>query len=308
MEKPRVEIDLLRDLSEMFKGDLLRNGYDQKEVNGITDHQELFIRYYNAARRLVGNHRRTVHKAREFVAPQDPDQAKALDTIERKLREGESIAPYLSRKIKLLSYNDHLLNDWNIHHLHLGTETEGDGFVERTYSLLYVVFGDTVDVYDEANTDAHLITVMSHSDFATQELLEIMNDNWPNLLQRGLARGMKGDRLSDDEIRVIRKNKLNYCIRLSDGKAYHSPGLGVNLRGDSALDVMRAIHRAWWTKEQQELVMSQMEGIIERQMSLPGGGLSQEVIDLRLQPRLPDGQWILVDRNSKYIHPLMEIG
>ena len=307
MEKPRVEIDLLRDLVEIFRADLVRIGFDQEEVNGITGHEELFALYYNAARRLVSHQPRAVRKVRQFVAPRDPQQAKALDTIERKLREGETVAPYLSRKARSLSYNDHLLNDWGIHHLHLGTNLEADGFVNRTRALLYVVFGDTLDVYGEGNTDAHLIGVMSHNDFATQELLEITHANWPRLMQFGSVVGLKGDRLSDDQISVLRSRRLNYCLLLRDGKAYLPPGGGVTLSGASTLDQMRGLHRVWWAEQQQEIVLSQMPGIIEREMTPLGLGRFRGVTDLRLR-RLPDGQWVLVDDTSGYFHPLMAIG
>ena len=95
--------------------------------------------YYNAMRRIVGAWPRTVHRASGFVAPKDPDQARALSSIEHKLRKGESVVPSLSRKIRDLSYNDLLFDDWGIHHFHLGTNIEGDGFVNRTGPLLYIV-------------------------------------------------------------------------------------------------------------------------------------------------------------------------
>ena len=174
-----------------------------------------------------------------------------------------------SRSPRSLSYNDHLLNDWGIHHLHLGTNLEADGFVNRTGALLYVVFRDTLDVYGEGNTDAHLIGVMSHNDFATQELLEITHANWPRLMQFGSVVGLKGDRLSDDQISVLRSRRLNYCLLLRDGKAYLPPGGGVTLSGASTLDQMRGLHRVWWAEQQQEMVLSQMPGIIEREMTPP---------------------------------------
>ena len=298
---------MLRDLVEIFRADLVQIGFDQKEVNGLTGHEGLFALYYNAARRLVSHQPRTVRRARKFVAPRDPEQAKALDTIERKLREGETVAPYLSRKARSVSYNDHLLNDWGIHHLHLGTKLEADGFVNRTGALLYVVFGDTLgDLYGEGNTDAHLIAVMGHNDFATQELLEITHANWPHLMQFGSVVGLKGDHLSDDQISVLRSRRLNYCLLLRDGKAYLPPGGGVTLSGASTLDQMRALHRVWWAERQQEMVLRQMSEIIEREMTPPGLGRFRGVIDLRLR-RLPDGQWVVVDENSGYYHPLMAI-
>lgn len=307
MEQPRVEIDLLRDLEEMFRAELIIAGYDPDEVSSITGYEELFVRYYGAIRRLVGHEPRVTHRAREFVAPQDPEQAKALDTIERKLREGETVAPYLSRKIRRLSFDDYLLNDWGIHHLHLSTTLERDGFVKRSGPLLYVIFGETLDLYGQKDTDAYLIFVMGHNDFATQELLEIAHANWPDLMQFGSRIGQKGDRLSDDQIRTLRSKRLNYCLLLRDGKTYCAPGGGITASGASMLDQMRGMHRVWWAEQQQEMVLSHMPGVIEREMTPPGQGRFRGVVDLRLR-RLRDGQWILADENSGYLHPLVPMG
>ena len=275
---------------------------------GIVDDEELLTAYYNATRRIVGAWPRTVHRASGFVVPRDPDQARALSTIEQKLQKGESVLPYLSRKIRDLSYNDLLFNDWGIHHFHLGTNIAEDGFVNRTGPLLYVVLGDTIDFYGKGNTDAHLLAVMDHSDFATQELVEILHENWPELPQFDMP-GVNGDRLSDTDIRRLRELHTNYCLRLRDGKSCFAPGGGITGAGTSMIDRMRAMHRIWWAEQQQEVVLSQMLGVIEREMTGSGQGRFKEVIDLRLRVSSDAPVfWILEDEHSGYLHPLMHIG
>ena len=49
---------------------------------------------------------------------------------------------HLSRKIVDLDYDDDLLNDWDIYHLHLGTNLHIDGFVKRTGPMLFVRFNE----------------------------------------------------------------------------------------------------------------------------------------------------------------------
>ena len=306
--KPRVEINVLRDLVEIFRAQLVQVGYSANDVYGVVGDDELLTAYYNATRRIVGAGPRTVHRANGFVAPTDPDQARALATIEEKLRRGESVVPYLSRKIRDLSYNDLLFNDWGIHHFHLGTNIEGDGFVNRTCPLLYIVFGDTIDFHGKGNTDAHLLAVMDHNDFATQELVEILHENWPELPQFDMP-GVSGDRLSDADIRRLRKLHANYCLRLRDGKSCFAPGGGITSAGTSAIDTTRAMHRIWWAEQQQEMVLSQMPGVIEREMTGSGKGRFREVIDLRLRVSSDASVfWTLVDAHSGYLHPLMHIG
>ena len=306
--KPRVEINVLRDVAEIFRAQLVQVGYSAKDVYGIAGDEELLTAYYNAMRRIVGAWPRTVHRANGFVSPQDPDQARALSTIEQKLRNGESVVPHLSRKIRDLSYNDLLFNDWGIHHFHLGATVEADGFVKRTCPLLYVVLGDTIDFHNTGNTDAHLLTVMGHNDFATQVLVEIMHENWPGLLQFNLH-GVSGDRLSDADIRRLRKLHANYCLRLRDGTSCFAPGGGITSAGTSLIDTLRALHRVWWAEQQQEMVLGHMPGVIEREMTGSGQRRFKEVIDLRLRTGNDATEfWTLVDQNSEYLHPLLHIG
>ena len=306
--KPQVKINVLRDVVEIFRTQLVQVGYSAKDVYGIAGDEELLTAYYNATRRIVGAWPRTVHRAIGFVSPKDKDQARALATIEQKIRNGESVVPYLSRKIRDLSYNDILFNDWGIHHFHLGTTVEADGFVKRTGPLLYVVFGDTIDFHNTGNTDAHLLTVMGHNDFATQVLVEIMHENWPELLSQFNTPGVNGDRLSDAEIRRLRELHTNYCLRLRDGTSCFAPGGGITFAGTSMIDTFRAMHRVWWAEKQQEIVLGYMPGVIEREMT-SGQRRFKKVIDLRLRISNDATEpWILVDENSGYLHPLLSIG
>ena len=306
--KPQIEIDVLRDVVEIFRHQLVHLGYSAKDVYGIAGDEEFLTAYYNAMRRIVGPWPRAVHRANGFASPKDPDQARALSSIEQKLQNGESVIPYLSRKIRDLRYNDLLFNDWGIHHFHLGTTVEEHGFVNRTGPLLYVVLGDTIDFHSTGNTDAHLITIMGHDDFATQVLVEIIYDNWPELLSQFSFRGVSGDRLSDSDIRRLRQMHTNYCLRLRDGTSCFSPGGGITSAGTSAIDTYRALHRVWWAEKQQEVVLGHMPSVIEREMT-SGQRRFQKVIDLRLRmSNEATGSWILVDENSGYLHPLLHIG
>jgi hypothetical protein len=75
------------------------------------------------------------------------------------------------------------LNDWGIHHLHVSTAVEADGFVERDgppRPLLFAIF---------KQQRAYLIDVMGHEDFADDRLIRIIFDTWPN---DGLVSEVKG--------------------------------------------------------------------------------------------------------------------
>ena len=141
--------------------------------------------------------------------------------------------------------------------------------------------------------------------------MEILHENWPELPQFVMP-GVSGDRLSDADIRRLRKLHANYCLRLRDGESCFAPGGGITSASTSAIDTARAMHRIWWAEQQQEIVLSQMPAVIEREMAGTGQGRFQEVIDLRLRVSSDTPvSWILVDdvdEHSGYLHPLMSIG
>lgn len=67
--KSQIKIDVLRNVMEIFRGQLVKVGYSAKDVYGIAGDEELLTAYYNAMRRIVGAWPRTVHRANGFVSP-----------------------------------------------------------------------------------------------------------------------------------------------------------------------------------------------------------------------------------------------
>ena len=211
---PEIKIDLRRDLIEFSRNRLIAMGYSEESIERIESERQddlefaLICVYSNALRRIVTAIPREIHKAKTFSVPQE--HAVALITIEQKIRNGEWIVPYLHKKITLPDYDDLLLNDWGIHHLHLGTKVCADGFVNRTGQLLYVCFSDTIDFYGSGDIGAYFIGVMDHHTFTAQALIQILYDNWPHILQpMKLGGKLYGDRLTDKDIKALRKGHLD---------------------------------------------------------------------------------------------------
>lgn len=306
---PEIKIDLRRDLIEFSRNRLIAMGYSKESIELIESERHddiefaLICVYSNALRRIVTAIPRKIHKAETFSVPQE--HAVALNTIEQKIRNGEWIVPYLHRKITLPDYDDLLLNDWGIHHLHLGTEVCADGFVNRTGQLLYVCFRDTIDFYGSGDIDAYFIGVMDHHTFTAQTLIQIMYDNWPHILQPVKIGGkLYGDRPTDEDIRALRKGHVMYCLEMNDGTALFPPGGGLTTAGTAAIDTQRAVHLLNWAKHQQDQVLRLMPGIIERSANNPQNRRFCKTIDLRLE-QLKGVGWILRDINSGYVHPLV---
>lgn len=79
-----------------------------------------------------------------------------------------------------------LISDWGLHHLHLTTELEPDGFVERTDDLLFAAFTDK---------DAYLIGIYPHGSWVLREVIETLVQEWPdNSAVNGSLSGSKLER------------------------------------------------------------------------------------------------------------------
>lgn len=114
-------------------------------------------------------------------------ERQALEEICLAIENGESLKKYLSRAV-LCGYEkpkgnkkklarrrdlDLLFNETCIHHLHLSSEVEGDGFVERSDRLLFVLF---------RREFAYLINILPHKAehlWASRELFRTIIENWP---------------------------------------------------------------------------------------------------------------------------------
>ena len=259
MNDVAIELDIIGDYALFLRYFLVHGiGFTQAEVDKLSDDESVMLTYFRIQRRLVAPDPRTIHKAHDFSCP--PQYADALQEIERKIAIGESINHYLSRKLARSGFNDLLLNDWGIHHLHLGTKIipageKNEGFIEGTKALLYVYF--------DANC-AYFVKILETHDFAAQILLQTMHDNWPHVLAAYHNSHITGDRITDKEIKELRRKQINFCIALDDGTAYISIGGGITASGDNAEDVFRLNKLHHWAAEESKRVRAYVPGIVER--------------------------------------------
>lgn len=218
--------DFYADWIEILRQHLLAAGY----AVPLGDKPEsVCIRYFNLGRRLLPARPREVHEADTLSRP--PVHAPALQVIREKIELGVSLTPHLSRRLTNPDYNDPLLNDWGIHHLHLNNLLQPDGFTDRTGSLLFARFTDEA---------AYLIAILDHQSWTKQAMLETILRNWPELLERdrlkGFASRRPGSGLTDAEISTLRsKNAMGFVTLSNDliyapmGGGYTSSGLNVQV-------------------------------------------------------------------------------
>ena len=230
-----VHADFQLDLRDHFAAELLRLGIPAPASTGVED---VCTAFYNVRRKLIAPHPRTVRRSRELQGRQlDPGKQDALNLVELEALHGADLGPRLSKKLLNPAYNDGLLNDWGIHHLHLGMEVESDGFVTRTAEILYVF------VLPEALL---FIDVLAHGaeSFATEELIQIIHDNWPDALAADRAHNAEPGSLSPASRtptqRTAMRRKFTMTTQVADGTIYVPPGGGIVTTGLS-LSVRRAV-------------------------------------------------------------------
>ncbi len=219
-----ITTDFKADWIGHLKSELQAVGYP---TQGVSD-DDTPLCYFNLLHRLVKPVPRRVLRSREFTCPVDLQSG--LSLVEGKIIRGENLWPHLSRKLFKPKFNDGILNDWGIHHLHLGIVVQPNGFIKGTGPVLFARFDETT---------AYLIDTRSHGAWTEQECLCILHRNWPASIEQFKRKGITGQRLSDDQLKVLRAKNCNVALDV-DGVAYIGMGGGVAASG-AAIDVWHKI-------------------------------------------------------------------
>ena len=227
--------DLVTELEQAMRAEILadlRSPAGDAELNSM-GLGELLPIYGNWRSRLVSPHPRQVHRSSELRAnPESVQYSAALDAIESGARAGTDLAPHLSRgiihayepsstasaELRRRRDRDLMVAEWGVHHLHLTTQVEADGFVERTPDLLFAAFADD---------DAYFIDIYPHDgSWALKDVVRKAVRNWP---QAGLFQEMVGAAgieasFSDGDRLQLRQAGATSFIEV-DGRFYAPPGL-----------------------------------------------------------------------------------
>lgn len=184
--------------------------------------QDLCFRFANWDKRQIAPGRRTIKLSKEFRCP--INRALGLRQLKEKIQRGVNLRPHLSTSVMNLNFDDGLLNDWGIYHLHLGTRPHrrNPAFVERTDEVVMARFDDTT---------AYLIDVGHHGDWAQQRLLEIVHNNWPETIAQYKMKGIRlGHNIADNDRAKLRKGGVQAFTEIGD-TVYFSPGGGYSTSG-----------------------------------------------------------------------------
>lgn len=287
MESQRIQIDLYGDWVELLRHRLLRLGC---MVSKQISPEKLPMVYFNVRKRLLEPHPRKVLKSAEFSCPNH--LISGLDLLVEKVQSGMNLTPHMSTKIMTAEFNDFLLNDWRIHHFHLGRILQKDGFIKRTGPLLYAFVTDG---------NFYLLDVKGHDGLSCKHLLEILHINWPEIISR-FRMNCKGMEYvpTDGEINKLRKACCSYSLEMSDGTVYFPIGGGYASSGMSDEAIRSADYYSGYMQWFEEYILENAAELAR--LAAAVGRPFGEELEFKLAIR--DDWFRVVEKNSLVIFDL----
>ena len=215
-------------VANLLRGELESQGFT---IGTVEDCMDILVSYYTICKRIVPPFRYRVLEAKGFKVPWRVKLGYWL--LKWKFKHGKNIIPHLHKAIVKAQGKDAMLFDWGIHHFHLGLCEKG-GFVSRTGYVLYAIVDKGV---------VYCITINQHQHWSDKDLIEIVNANWPQLLDPyRLSKDTHLTINADTEaIKKLRKSNVNVMLELSDHSVVMGRGGGFSTDGSSTECVRWAI-------------------------------------------------------------------
>ena len=166
--------------------------------------------------------------------------APIVEEIISDFRNGNDINGRLSEQADNPETNDAMLWEWNLYHLHLGKGKK------NANSKLYQRTGHLLIVYiPEGTPSVYLIDVSEkHKNnnvvFSRKRYLEIIDNNWPELLSEYEMHGITPEHSLTDEERAALRSHHGNTLNHINGKMIGNPGIGITSAGSSVLHIMQA--------------------------------------------------------------------
>lgn len=223
-----------------------------------------------------------------------PEIETAFKNILRLFESGADLYPYLSKNISYEDYTDFLFCDWNIYHLHLSTEKDAKNpeFMKRSKHLLFL----------SLNTEsAYFVDIRPHNEtfvFAQKELIEIIHENFPEVLEPYRMEGVldiEYDLSDARQIDDLRKAGLNMCYKVN-GDFYAPMGGGITTAKTSTR-VRIIVNALYHMAKDYETEIKKNEKIIKQtiQSSKPNQrSYEYKLINI-------NGQYRVIELNSQYL-------
>lgn len=150
---------------------------------------------------------------------------------------GADLRPYQSTRLDKADLFDAMLFDFGIQHFHTSVHQHPTKprYRKRTEPLLFAFV---------TRTDLYCLGFFPHRAWSQQRLLDIVHENWPELLERYAVRDAIGLRhaYTDEELAALRLAKINTPTQRPDGTVHFSPGSGMATDGSSLVAGLKLIN------------------------------------------------------------------
>ena len=233
--------------------------------------ENIIMKYFNIHKRRIPVCPRNILISKEFHCPLEVQTG--LNEVLRKAEAGEDLRPHQSRELLLNpEYNDQLLNHWNIQHLHLDIlpHRKYKGLLKRSRLLLFArVTSETL----------YCINILDHDAWTQQEMLDVIHRNWPDSIAQFRLDGMRGEKLSDQEVRSLRDKNCNVSIAMADGVAYLPIGNGSSSSGMSTDVVLACLRVRSYLRQLEDVVRTHLLA----HLNYPGQRLTRYQLQMHIQ-------------------------
>lgn len=246
---PVESIDFEADIARIIKERFSRWGLRPPKKNDLS---ALLTDFLTINEKLIQSTPRTVYYSPAFesdIKSLHPHQKGIIQSISKRLKEGTDINHHQSQKLLQSKFHDHLVYEWNIHHLHLSNTRKANSyFVKSGDQLLFTYIDDSKAIF--LGIDRH-----SPGVFADTKWIEILHDHFPETIAH-----LRLDHISDVYPKVNAEERQSlwdkgYTLGMTKVKdtVYWSSGVGRSTTGHSMM-VMKHVDEIlrwhWKIKEQ----------------------------------------------------------
>ncbi len=171
-------MSLYDEFAAVLQNEMTSKGYT---VRTGTSADEVVDGYLNLVNRQIKPEARAFSESAELNVP--TDRVPGYQELRRKVEAGEALTPHQSTSMATPDYYDALFLDWGIQHFHLNKDPHPRvaGFVARSGPLLFARV---------TPTDFYAIQVYEHGAWNKNEIIEILDQNWPKETQGHKLKGI----------------------------------------------------------------------------------------------------------------------
>jgi hypothetical protein len=287
-------MDLLADLKNIVE-DYLKT---LRIVHSANDSlQDLILLALNHELKTVNPRPRRVYRSTEFTAKLkqlNVDQQRAAAAISTKFEKGEDVAGHLSKDSARPEKSDKLLSAWKIHHLHISNHKDKptDTFYSRTGPIMFAHIVEAAIYF----IDIHPHGSRHPETWTRQELLRIIDLNWPHILDPYRLKGIIGLSFYASDMDLKDLHRVNTNVIIQVGNSFIAPpGGGLAMDGTPFNNVFR-MNRTIHLVQKLDRVVATKSAELRAEIAA-NSGLAERDLDFQLVSL--GQQWGVIEKKTQ---------